>query len=50
VKTVKEAERLTRTDPAIRAGLLKMELRSWYGSAALLKVNEIVRKVGKEGI
>lgn len=50
VETIAEAERLTRTDPAIRAGRLKMELRPWYGTAALLKVNEIAKTVVEKGI
>ena len=50
VETIREAERLTRTDPAIKAGRLKMELRPWYGSAALLKVNEIAKKVVRKDI
>ncbi len=35
VKTIEEARALTETDPAIQAGSLVMELRQWYGSAAL---------------
>jgi uncharacterized protein YciI len=38
VPTVAEAEALTRTDPAIQAGQLAMELHPWYGSAALMMV------------
>lgn len=30
------AEDLIRTDPVINAGSLTMELREWYGSAALM--------------
>jgi uncharacterized protein len=41
VKTIEEARALTETDPAIQAGRLAMELHPWYGSAALMKVNEI---------
>ncbi len=41
VSSVEEAEALTNTDPAIQAGTLRMELRPWYVSAALLKVNAI---------
>lgn len=40
VKTVEEAQALTETDPLIQSGGLVMELHPWYGSAALLKVNE----------
>lgn len=35
VETIEEARALTETDPAIKAGSLVMELRQWYGSAAL---------------
>jgi uncharacterized protein len=47
VPTVAEAEALTRTDPAIQAGQLVMELHPWYGSAALMMVNEIHAKIEK---
>lgn len=39
--TMEEAEALTAADPAVQSGRLVMELHSWYGSAALMKVNEI---------
>ena len=41
VTSVEEAQKLTETDPAIKAGSLIMELHPWYGSAALMMVNEI---------
>ncbi len=48
VTTLEEARKLSLTDPAIKAGLLKMVLHQWYGSAALLQVvathKQIVRK------
>lgn len=47
VRSVEEAEALTATDPAIKAGSLVMELKPWYGSAALGKVNEIHMQVAK---
>lgn len=47
VASVEEAKKLTETDPAIQAGRLVMELHPWYGSAALLKVNEIHEQVAK---
>jgi uncharacterized protein YciI len=47
VATVAEAEALTRTDPAIQAGQLVMELHPWYGSAALMMANEIHSKIQK---
>ncbi len=50
VKTVEEAEILTKSDPAIKAGSLIMELKQWYGSAALLEVGEIHSSIAKEEI
>ena len=47
VATVAEAEALTKTDPAIQAGSLVMELRPWYGSAALMMVNEVHGRIEK---
>lgn len=47
VKTIEEAKALTETDPAIQAGRLIMDLHPWYGSAALMQVNEIHKKVTK---
>ena len=47
VTTVAEAKALTKTDPAIRAGSLVMELHPWYGSAALMQVSEIGERVRK---
>ncbi|MEZ4992285.1 MAG: YciI family protein [Saprospiraceae bacterium] len=50
VATVEEAQALTATDPAIQAGSLVMELHPWYGSAALMKVNDLHTKLSKEDI
>jgi uncharacterized protein YciI len=47
VATVAEAEALTRTDPAIQVGQLVMELHPWYGSAALMMVNEVHSRIQK---
>jgi uncharacterized protein YciI len=48
VESVAEAEALTKTDPAIQAGALVMELHPWYGSAALQEVNGIHAKIAKK--
>lgn len=48
VSSIEEAEALTKTDPAIQAGRLEMELHPWYGSAALMKVNEMHQKLAKK--
>lgn len=50
VPTIEEAEELTLTDPAVKAGSLIMELHPWYGSAALMEVNEIHKQVAKISI
>lgn len=47
VATVEEARALTETDPAIQAGRLTLELHPWYGSAALMLVNETHKKLAK---
>ena len=41
VSSLEEAKKLSESDPAIKAGRLVMELKPWYGSAALLAVNDI---------
>ena len=47
VKTVAEAEALTKTDPAIQAGQLVMELHPWYGSAGLMTIPELHERIEK---
>jgi len=48
VTTIEEARELTETDPAVQAGRLVMELHPWYGSAALMTVNETHKRVAKK--
>jgi uncharacterized protein len=48
VKTIAEAEELVKTDPAIREGLFEVEFTRWYGSAALMNLNEMHKKVQKK--
>lgn len=43
-----EAEELTNTDPAVKSGVLKMELVEWYGSAALMTIPEVHEKVQRK--
>lgn len=50
VTTIEEAESLTKTDPAIIAGRLTMELHPWYGSAALMLVNNLHKRVEKTSV
>lgn len=48
VATIKEAEELTLTDPAIKAGVFIVELTEWYGSASLMATPEIHKKLEKK--
>lgn len=50
VETIEEAQQLTETDPAIKAGSLVMELKQWYGSAALLEIGTIHSSIAKKEI
>jgi uncharacterized protein YciI len=48
VTSIEEAQKLTLTDPAVKAGRLVMELHPWYGSAALMLVNPIHQNISKK--
>lgn len=50
VKTIDEAKALTETDPSIKEGYFKVDFIKWYGSAALMQVNETHGKIAKKGI
>lgn len=50
VTTIEEAEALTATDPAIKAGRLKMELKPWYGSAGLMSINDLHKRLSRISI
>jgi uncharacterized protein YciI len=50
VESVEEARKLTETDPAIKAGVLEMELHPWFGSAALIETVRIHKTIQKKNI
>lgn len=50
VQSIEEAKKLTETDPAIQKGSLVMELREWYGSAAVMAIPEIHKKLEKVNV
>lgn len=48
VETIEEAQKLTETDPSIKAGIFRVEFIKWYGSAALIEVNNIHNRISQE--
>jgi len=50
VSTIEEAEQLTKTDPAIISGRLKMNLKPWYGSGAIIELNKLHHRIAKNEI
>ncbi len=47
VESIAEAEELTKSDPAIQAGSLRMDLKEWYGSAAVTAISDIHSTITK---
>jgi uncharacterized protein YciI len=50
VETIEEAQKLTESDPAIKAGALIFELHPWYGSAALQEILQIHKTIEKKSV
>jgi len=48
VETIEEAQKLTATDPLIQSGGLIMELHPWYGSAGLMELSKIHKKISEK--
>ena len=48
VETIEEAQKLTETDPSIKAGIFKVEFIKWYGSAAVMEVNNIHNRITQQ--
>jgi uncharacterized protein len=47
VTTIEEAEKLVTLDPAVKAGVFVPDLTLWYGSAAMMVVNDTHKKIEK---
>ena len=45
VATIEEAQKLVETDPAFKAGIFIADMTPWYGTAALMQVNETHKKI-----
>lgn len=50
VATIEEAKVLIQNDPTIAEGIFKVELTKYYGSAALMQVNELHKSIQKTSI
>ena len=47
VATIEEAEKLVMLDPAVQAGVFVPDLTLWYGSAAMMVVNDTHKRIEK---
>lgn len=47
VATIEEAEKLVVLDPAVKAGIFVPDLTLWYGSAAMMGINDIHKRITK---
>jgi uncharacterized protein YciI len=47
VATIEDAEKLVMLDPAVKAGVFVPELTLWYGSAAMMVVNDTHKRIEK---
>ena len=45
VTTIEDAEKLVVLDPAVKAGVFEPDLTLWYGSAAMMVVNDTHKKI-----
>ncbi len=50
VDNIQKARLLIETDPAIKSGSLDVDLKLWYGPAALMEVNERNQELAKKSI
>jgi len=48
VATIDEAKKLVETDPTVRSGVFIAELTQWYGTAALVAIPELHKRIQKK--
>jgi uncharacterized protein YciI len=47
VATIEEAEKLVMLDPAVQAGVFVPDLTPWYGTAAMMVINDTHKRIQK---
>jgi uncharacterized protein len=47
VATIEEAEKLVVLDPAVKAGVFVPELTTWYGTAAMMLLTDMHKRIEK---
>ena len=47
VSTLEDAEKLVALDPAVKAGMFVYDLTPWYGTAAMMVVNDTHKRIEK---
>ena len=48
VTTIDEAQKFVDTDPTVKAGILVPDMTLWYGSAAMMQINETHKKIASK--
>lgn len=47
IESVEESQKMAESDPAVQFGRLILEIHPWYGSAGIMKINEIHKQIAK---
>ncbi|MDN3668042.1 YciI family protein [Echinicola jeungdonensis] len=48
ITSLDSAQKWTSNDPAVQAGVLTMELKQWYGSAGIMAIPELHKKLQRK--
>ncbi|WP_417460778.1 YciI family protein [Kordiimonas sp.] len=49
-ESLDDAQAIVQSDPAIGAGILRAEFSSYYGTAILMEMNKLHKRVQRKGI